>query len=229
MRLGFRSQESLCVLCAEINCSPQKTGIFQASRRCILERFRLICHRPRNICDAGSLVEHLSGFLFTQLGGEAASEGFAVEFSLFEVSQGGFALWVLEACASSRDEDIGGDAAFVDEASEGCVIAGDGHFEAGAISEIDDGLDGAFAEGHGAHDDGAAVILECAGDDLSGGCGALVDEDDDGELAPGVLFVRHLAFDFVGIAAFGADDQAAFDEEVGEADGLVEESTWVVA
>ena len=81
---------------------------------------------------------------------------------------------------------------------------------------VEDGLDEALAEGGFADDQGAVVVLQRAGDDLSGRGGIAVDEDDDGVLR--TVFAVGGAIDLVreGAAALRDDDLALLQELVGQ-------------
>ena len=108
------------------------------------------------------------------------------------------------------------------------MVGGEG--EAGVFGGVEDGLDEALAEGGLADDEGAVVVLQGAGDDLSGGGGVAVDQDDDGVLV-GAGFAVGGAVDLVGegAAALGDDDLALLEKLVGDIDGLVEQAAGVVA
>ena len=56
----------------------------------------------------------------------------------------------------------------LDEAAGRRVVVVGGEGEAGVFGDLEDGLDEALAEGGFADDEGAVVILQGAGDDLSG-------------------------------------------------------------
>jgi len=71
----------------------------------------------------------------------------------------------------------------LDEAARGGEVVVCGEGEAGVVEGVEDGLDEALAEGGLADDEGAVVVLQGAGDDLGGGCGVAVDQDDDGYLS----------------------------------------------
>jgi hypothetical protein len=118
----------------------------------------------------------------------------------------------------------------LNEASGGSVVVVGREGQTGVLGDLEDGLDEAFAEGGFADDEGAVVVLQGAGDDLSRGGGVAVDEDDDR------VFVRTLlavggAVDLVGegAAALGDDDLAFLEELVGHVDGFVEQSAGVAA
>ena len=74
------------------------------------------------------------------------------------------------------------------------MVGGEG--ETGVLGDLKDGLDEAFAEGGFAYDESAIVVLQGAGDDLSGRGSVAVDEDDDGELR--AFFAMGDAVDLVG-------------------------------
>ena len=117
----------------------------------------------------------------------------------------------------------------LDEAAGRRVVVIGGEGEAGVLGDLEDGLDEALAEGGFADDEGAVVILQSAGDDLSGRGGVAVDEDDDGELR--ALFAVGGAVDLVreGAAALRDDDLALLEELVGDVDGFVEQTAGVAA
>ena len=118
----------------------------------------------------------------------------------------------------------------LDEASGGGVVVVCGEGEAGVVGGVEDGLDEALAEGGLADDEGAVVVLQGAGDDLRGGGGVSVDQDDDGVLV-GVGFSVGCTVDLVGegAAALGDDDLALLEELAGDIDGLVEQAAGVAA
>ena len=118
----------------------------------------------------------------------------------------------------------------LDEASGGSVVVVGGEGEAGVFADLEDGLDEALAEGGFAYDEGAVVVLQGSGDDLGGGCGVAIDEDDDGVLVGALLTVGG-AVDLVreGAAVLGDDDLALLEELVGHVDGFVEEPAGVAA
>ena len=117
----------------------------------------------------------------------------------------------------------------LDEAAGRRVVVVGGEGEAGVFGDLEDGLDEALAEGGFADDQGAVMILQRAGDDLSGGGGVAVDEDDDGIL--GSFFAARGAIDLVGegAAALGDDDLALLEELVGHVDGFVEQAAGIAA
>ena len=94
----------------------------------------------------------------------------------------------------------------LDEAAGRGVVVVSRQGEAGVLGDLEDGLDEALAEGGLAGDEGAVVVLKCAGDDLGGRGGAAVDEDDDGVLLS--LFAVGGAIDLVreGATALRDDD-----------------------
>lgn len=117
----------------------------------------------------------------------------------------------------------------LDESPRGGVVVVGGEGEAGVLGDLEDGLDEAFAEGGFADDESTVVILECPGDDLSGGGGVAIDEDNDGVLAG--VGAAGGAVDLVGEGAstLRDDDLAFLEELVGHIDGFVEEAAGVAA
>ena len=87
-------------------------------------------------------------------------------------------------------DDVGDDALLLGGTAGHTIEFLDGELDAarvavkakrGAVLERDDGLDGAFAVGAlVADDDGAAIVLQGAGDDFGGGGAGLVDQDEEG-------------------------------------------------
>src|SRR3546814_5415491 len=80
------------------------------------------------------------------------------------------------------------------------------------------GLDRALAEAALAHDDGAVMVLERAGDDLGGRGAAGVDQHDDRKAVRGVARPGIIAFDVALLAAALGDDLAMLQEGVGQAE-----------
>ena len=95
--------------------------------------------------------------------------------------------------------------------------------------QLIDALDGAFAVGGAfADDQGAAIILKRAGENLGGGGAAVAGEDHEGAV------IRHEGVGVVGFAHgavhfFDLDDGAGADEQAGELDGFFEGAAAVAA
>lgn len=116
----------------------------------------------------------------------------------------------------------------LDEASAGRVVVKGREREAGVVGDLVDRLDEALAKGGFAYDEGAVVILQRTGDDLCGGCGVAVYQDDDGIFIAAALSVIG-AIDLVleGAAFLGDDDLSALKELVAHGDGFVDETARV--
>jgi hypothetical protein len=97
------------------------------------------------------------------------------------------------------------------------------------FGEVVDGLDEAFAEGGFADDQGAVMILQRAGDDLSGGGRVAVHDHDDGEGVAAVAVRGRV--DLVGIGASALrDDVLPFGQQVvADLDCLAEQAAGVAA
>ena len=109
------------------------------------------------------------------------------------------------------------------------MVAGGGQFQgAGSAFELDDVLDTAFAPCPFADDDGAFVVLEAGAEDFAGRGAEVVDENDHGESGVRSRLGGIPDF-FADVASLGTDDAAFFDEHVGDASGLAEQSTGVEA
>src|SRR6185436_11158096 len=116
----------------------------------------------------------------------------------------------------------------VDEAAAGEVVVGDGELEFRAVFELDHFLHRAFAVGALAEDGGALVVHQRAGDDLGGAGGVLIHEHDHREKRKRAGGFGHF-YVFGTIAAFGGDDDAFFDEQINDLDGLIELAAGVPA
>src|SRR5713101_5357924 len=127
-------------------------------------------------------------------------------------------------------DDVRRDALAVDGPALGGEVLGRGQSQARAVGERADGLHRALAEALRAQDDRAAPVLEGAGHDLGGRGTALVDEDNDGKVAPGALAAGLEAHVLVADAAFRVDDELARIEELlGHLDRGSQEPPGVIA
>ena len=95
--------------------------------------------------------------------------------------------------------------------------------------ERNDGLDRSLAERARAHDDGAAMVLQRAGDDLGRRGRPAVDQDDDGKPVGDVARLGVEALGLVGPARPRRDHLAAIEEGVRHLDRLIEQPARVVA
>jgi hypothetical protein len=117
----------------------------------------------------------------------------------------------------------------LDGAPGGRVVARRGQLERGAVVDGHDGLHGALAEGLLAHDNGAALVLQGAGDDLGRGGTAAVDQHRQRRAVEDVVRAGLELELGVLDAAHGVDDQALVQEGVADADRGVEHAAGVVA
>jgi len=101
--------------------------------------------------------------------------------------------------------------------------------EAGIFAQIVYGLNEAFAEGGFTDDEGAVVILQCAGDDFGCRCGVAIDENYDGKLLAVVAVGGGVVLVGVGTAALGNDGLALGEKVVADFDGLAKETARIAA
>ncbi len=107
------------------------------------------------------------------------------------------------------------------------MIGGEG--EAGVFAEVVDGLHQALAKGGFAHDQGAIVILQRAGNDFGGGSGVTIDQHDDGEGLAAVAMRRGVVLIGVGAAALRNDGLALGEQVVANIDGLAQQAAGILA
>ena len=126
-------------------------------------------------------------------------------------------------------DDIGIDPARLNRATRRGVIARRGQPQRRLLAGLDDGLDRALAEALFAHHQRAAVVLQRAGDDFRGRCGAGIDQHDHRQAVRHVARPRIITLDVILVAAALGDDFAAFEEGIADVDRLVEQTPGVRA
>ena len=131
--------------------------------------------------------------------------------------------------AGLLDQNVRRDAEALDRAAGRRVVARRGQAKGAVVAHRDDGLHRAFAEAAGAEDDGAAMVLQRAGDDLARRGGAAVDQHDQRQAAGHVGAAGVPALALVGVAGAGGDDLAVGDEVVADVDSGIEQAAGVVA
>ena len=104
-----------------------------------------------------------------------------------------------------------------------------GQRQAGVFAQVVDGLHQALAEGGFAHDQGAVVILQRAGDDLRGRSGVAVDQHDDGEGLAAVAVGGRVVLVGIGASALGDDGLALGQQVVADIDRLAQQAAGIVA
>src|SRR4051812_37759606 len=127
------------------------------------------------------------------------------------------------------DDRIGVDAARLDRATGGRVVARGRKPQRPLAAERHDRLDRSLAERPRADDRGALLILKGAGDDLRSRSRAAVDEHDDWLGVAQIAALGVEALRLIGMTAAGRDDLAAIEEGIGHRDRLVEQAARIVA
>lgn len=160
---------------------------------------------------------------------EISGKLFAVDFAWFFFEK----LDLIFVDVNGTERDVGCDADILDRDISGGKVLGDSEFERGAFGAKarDDGikdLNRSFAIGALSEDKGAVVVFECARDDLGGRSGAVVDENNDRIIGLGID-VGCVSFARRRRTACVCDDHAFGEKGIGNTDGLVKESTWIVA
>ena len=115
----------------------------------------------------------------------------------------------------------------LDEAARGRVVVIGGQRQAGVLAEVVDGLHQALAEGGFAHDQGAVVILQRAGDDLGGRGGVAIDQHDDGEGLAAVAVGGGVDLVGIGAAALRDDGLALGQQVVADIDCLAQQAAGI--
>src|ERR1041385_3216312 len=127
------------------------------------------------------------------------------------------------------DDDVGVDAARLDRAAGGRVVARRRQAHRTMPRERDDRLHRTLAEGLRADQDGAVMILQRTGDDLAGRGGAAVDQHRDRQSARDIARPCVVALRFLGALAARRNDLALFKKGVGDGNRLIEQAAGVVA
>ena len=73
------------------------------------------------------------------------------------------------------------------------------------------------------------MILQRASDDFRGGSRSAVNQNHNGLAARDIAGLCGRALDIGWVAALGDDDNAAFEEGIGNGDGLIEQPAWIIA
>src|SRR5262249_20573018 len=118
---------------------------------------------------------------------------------------------------------------FLDAAAGGCIVAGDGQPQSGAVTKLVLFLNQAFAESPAADDRGAIPILEGSGEHLAGRSRAFVRQQ--GQLTFFEQAVpAAVVFDLGGAGSYRIyDELVAVEEIVGYFDGLLQDPAAVAA
>src|SRR5207248_1362180 len=111
----------------------------------------------------------------------------------------------------------------------GRVIFRRGQSQAGVLLQRKDGLDQALAERVLTQNPSAVVILDSAGDDLSGRGGEAVDQHDDGVVMTAVALAGGVGLLGRGASAMGDYYLPLAQEAVGDGDALIQQAAGVVA
>lgn len=142
----------------------------------------------------------------------------------------------LEGGEESGDDDVGQDADELGAFSRDGVVAAAGDFvlsggiDAAVVGGFEcKGLEGSFSVGFCITDDeGASIFLEGLGDDFSGRGAGFIGEDDKGSV-PGDFGFGVAQFLNGSGVVFDGDDDAFFNEESGNGNGLRKKSSGVIA
>ncbi len=104
-----------------------------------------------------------------------------------------------------------------------------GERQAGVVAEVVDGLNEALAEGGFAHDQGAIVILQRAGDNLSGRSRVAIDQHHDGEVFAVVAMRGHVVLVRIGAAALRNDGLPLGQQVVANVHRLAQQASGIAA
>ena len=104
-----------------------------------------------------------------------------------------------------------------------------GQRQAGVLAEVVDRLHQALAEGGFAHDQGAVVILQRAGDDLSRRSGIAIHQHHDGEGLAVVAVGGRVVLVGIGAAALGDDGLSLGQQVVADLNRLAQQAAGIAA
>src|SRR5208282_1506041 len=127
------------------------------------------------------------------------------------------------------DIDVGCDSHRLDRAPGGSVVARRRQAQRGMIVERQYRLHRAFAEGLGAENYGALLILQRAGDDFAGARAAAIDQQHHRIINEVLLLVREIFLLLIFLASLRIYDQPAVEKIVRNLHRLVQQSARIVA